>query len=65
MALTMSVQQKTLNIVSLNINQAKEQNIRRGDYQSNWFTQKNTKELSMLMREKSRFKIGVVQNVKH
>jgi predicted GIY-YIG superfamily endonuclease len=42
----------------------KGQSILLGDYQSNLFIPKNMSELSMHMLEKSRFKIGVEQNVK-
>ena len=61
---TTLVPQKTWNIGYLNIKQAKVPNIHLIDYQFSWFIRKNMSELSMHMLEKSRFKIGVEQNVK-
>lgn len=49
----------------MNTKQAKAQNIHLDDFQSNWFIRKNTNELLMHTPEKSKFKIGVAQNVKH
>jgi len=65
MAHIMLGQPKTLKIASLNIKKTKAQNIRRGDCQSNWFIQKNTKESFTPTPEKSKSKIGAGQNVKH
>jgi len=57
--------QKTWNIVYLNIKKEKAQNIHRADCQLNWFTLKNMEEFLTLMSERSKFKIGAGQNVKH
>ena len=65
MELTMWVLQKIWNIVYLSIKEAKAQNIHHSAYQSNWFIQKNMKELLIPIQEKSKFKIGVEQNEKH
>ena len=64
MAHIMLGRQKILTIACLSIKQVKAQSILLGDYQSNLFIPKNMSELSMHMLEKSRFKIGVEQNVK-
>ena len=49
----------------LNINQGKVQGIHQGDYQWNWFMVKNMTESWMPMLERSRYKTGAGQNVKH
>ena len=65
MELIMWVLPKIWNTVYLNIKEAKAQNIHHGAYRSNWYIRKNMKELLMPILEKSKFKIGVAQNVKH